>query len=46
MTRRLYIGPCRIHHGALGVALCVAGALLAWHDRRDRPVWLADLVGR
>ena len=38
--RRVYVLGVRVHHGAVGVALCVAGALLAYHDRRDRGEWL------
>lgn len=40
--RRVYLFGHRIHHGAVGVGLAVAGALLAYHDRRDWPWPLID----
>ena len=39
-VRRLYVHGRRVHHGTLGVVLCFAGALLAYHDRRDHRDWL------
>lgn len=44
-TRRVYLGPLRIHHGAFGTAMFLLGALLVWHDRRDFPWWLIDHWG-
>jgi hypothetical protein len=37
--RRLWVAGRRIHHGAVGVVLCVLGALLMWDDRHDYRVW-------
>jgi hypothetical protein len=34
---RCYVLGKRLHHGLFGLALGIAGAVLAWHDRRDFP---------
>jgi hypothetical protein len=39
--RRLWIAGQRCHHGATGVLLALAGALLMAHDWKDRTVWFA-----
>jgi hypothetical protein len=38
--RRTYLLGRRLHHGTVGLGLAVLGAVLAWHDRRDRRDWL------
>ena len=37
--RRVWIGGQRMHHGATGIALGLAGILLVAHDWKDRSVW-------
>jgi hypothetical protein len=39
--RRCYVLGCRLHHGLVGLALAMAGAVLMVHDRGDWP-WLTD----
>lgn len=38
-TWRVWVLRRRLHHGPVGVALGIAGLLLAAHDRRDWRVW-------
>ncbi len=40
---RFYIGGMRIHHGATGLAMLVAGACMIAHDWRDRPWPFRDI---
>lgn len=35
--RRVYVLKLRVHHGAVGLALIAAGAVLLAHDRADFP---------
>lgn len=42
---RLYVGGQRVHHGLVGAALLVVGAVLVWDDRRDFPWPLVDREG-
>lgn len=39
----VYIGDHRCHHGLVGAALAVVGAIIALTDWRDRRRWIPDL---
>lgn len=35
--RRVYVLNRRLHHAPVGIALCLLGAAMWWHDRKDFP---------
>ena len=37
--RRLWVAGQRLHHGATGIALALAGIVLTAHDWKDRSLW-------
>jgi hypothetical protein len=37
--KRMWVAGQRLHHGATGIALGVAGILLVAHDWKDRSKW-------
>lgn len=42
--RKLYVFGFRIHHGLQGCALVALGLILTFHDRKDFPWRLRDLL--
>ena len=43
--RRVWILGQRIHHGPVGCAFVVLGAILVLHDRKDAPIWFVRGLG-